>query len=306
MSENLPLVVDVKRGATEDGPGIRTTVFFKGCPMACAWCQNPEAIAPFVEIGFYPRRCIGCDECAEVCPEGAVRTGSVERIDRSKCTRCGLCAQNCPARALREIGKYHEVDSLLEIILRDRVFYTTSGGGVTLSGGEPALWPDFVGKLLRRLKAENIHVVLQTGGCFEYAAFEEAILPWLDAVFFDIKILDRDEHYRHTGKHNDLILENFRRLLEEGVEVVPRVPLIPGYTISAANLSGIAGFLERCGFRDFPLLPYNSLGSAKWDRLGKPRPDLPEGWMSRTEVEQYRKLCRKSPRPAEKVTQTGL
>jgi pyruvate formate lyase activating enzyme len=291
VEQRLPLVVDIKRGSTEDGPGIRTTVFFKGCPLSCPWCQNPEAMDPRVEIGFYPHHCMGCFDCEEACPEGAILRAKEERIDRLKCTRCGRCADVCPGKGIRRIGTAFEVDELLKRLLRDRVFYQVSGGGVTLSGGEPTLWPEYTGSLLRRLKEEGIHTALQTCGDFEYGAFREEMLPWLDLVMYDLKLMDGEDHFRWTGRDNKRILRNFSRLLNEGVEVVPRIPLIPGFTTSEENLRGLCAFLKDHGSLKCSLLPYNPLGLSKWDSLGKSRSALPVTWMEKSHIEDCRKIC---------------
>jgi|WetSurMetagenome_2_1015567.scaffolds.fasta_scaffold23797_2 pyruvate formate lyase activating enzyme len=285
MRKSSPLIVDIKTGSTEDGPGIRSTVFFKGCPLNCKWCQNPEAMDPQVEIGFYPRHCIGCFDCAEICPEGAILKGEDERIDRSRCTRCGRCAEVCPGKAIRRIGKYHEMDELLETLLRDRVFYEVSGGGVTLSGGEPTLWSQYAGDLLRRLKQEGIRTALQTCGYFEYNPFKEEMLPWLDLIMYDLKLINAEDHLRWTGHDNQRILHNFTRLLNAPVQMIPRIPLIPGFTTSKENLEGISSFLKDSGVRTCSLLPYNPLGLSKWENLGKNKPGLPASWMDKSQRE---------------------
>jgi len=292
VEQHLPLIVDIKRGSTEDGPGIRSTVFFKGCLLSCRWCQNPETMDPEVEIGFYPRHCLGCFDCEEVCPERAILRTKEERIDRLKCTRCGRCADVCPSRALRRIGTPWEVDDLLKLLLRDRSFYEASGGGVTLSGGEPTLWPQYAGDLLRRLKEQGIHTALQTCGDFEYHAFKEQMLPWLDLVMVDLKLMDGKDHLRWTDRDNKRILRNFGLLLREGVEVMPRIPLVPGFTASEENLRGLSGFLKDHGIRSCALLPYNPLGLSKWDSLGKSRSDLPVTWMENSQVEDCHRICR--------------
>jgi pyruvate formate lyase activating enzyme len=290
MQESLPLIVDIKTGSTEDGPGIRSTVFFKGCPLHCTWCQNPEAMDPHVEIGFYPRHCIRCFDCEEVCPEGAILEGENERIDRSRCTRCGKCADVCPGQGLRRIGRYYETDELLEILLRDRVFYDVSRGGVTLSGGEPTLWPEYAGNLLRRLKQEGVRTALQTCGYFDYDAFKEEMLPCLDLIMFDLKLIDAEDHLRWTGQDNQRILQNFTQLLNAPVEMVPRIPLIPGFTISEENLEGISSFLKDNGVRTCSLLPYNPLGLSKWENLGKNRPPLPITWMNKSQQKSCHRI----------------
>ena len=273
MNHRTPLIVDIKRGATEDGPGIRTTVFFKGCPLSCVWCQNPEAIDSREEIGFYANKCIGCGACAHACPNEAIALEENHRIVRAECLRCGACADACPARALRRIGRVYEIPALVDIILRDRFFYEASGGGVTLSGGEPTRWPVYAGALLRALKEKGIHTALQTGGHFDYEPVATAMLPWLDLVLFDLKIMDPSEHARYTGRGNERILDNFLRLLEHGVGILPRTPLIPGHTDSAENLSRIAGFLAEHHVDGHRLLPYNPLGQSKRESLGTTRQD---------------------------------
>jgi pyruvate formate lyase activating enzyme len=308
MRESLPLIVDIKTGSTEDGPGIRSTVFFKGCPLRCRWCHNPETMDAGLEIGFFPGRCIGCFDCDEACPEGAIIKSEDERIDRSRCTRCGKCADACPAEAIRRIGKYYETDELLERLLRDRVFYEVSGGGVTLSGGEPTLWPEYAGTLLRRLKQEGIHTALQTCGYFDYSTFEEKMLPWLDLVMYDLKLMSAEDHRGGTGRDNRGILENFIRLLSGPAEILPRIPLIPGFTASEGNLEGISSFLKGNGVRRCSLLPYNPLGLSKWDNMGKNRPDLPATWMDRHQMERCRRIFERLHLPPEEgpIRSTGL
>jgi len=290
MRERLPLVIEIKRDSTEDGPGIRTTVFFKGCPLSCRWCQNPEAMDPRVEIGFYPQHCIGCFDCEQVCTEGAIIKGAEVRVDRFRCTRCGKCAEVCPGKGIRTIGRYYETEELLERLLRDRVFYEASGGGVTLSGGEPTLWPEYAGNLLKRLKHEGVHTTLQTCGHFEYALFKQEMLPWLDLVMYDLKLIDPEEHLRWTGRDNKKILENFRQLLKKNIKIMPRIPLIPDFTTSEENLQGISDFLKEHGVQQCSLLPYNPLGLTKWGRLGKTKPVLPTVWMQKAEEERCQQI----------------
>jgi pyruvate formate lyase activating enzyme len=279
MSNLFPLIVDTKRGSTEDGPGIRTTVFFKGCPLSCKWCQNPETIDPLVEIGFYPRNCISCFDCETACPEGAILKEVDVRIDRSGCNRCGKCTEVCPGKGLRSIGRHYNVDTLLAILLRDRVFYETSGGGITLSGGEPTLWPKYTGELLKMLKAEGIHTAIQTCGYFKYDIFRDKMLPWLDLVLYDLKIIDPDKHLQHTGRCNQKIIENFLQLLREDIELIPRIPLIPTFTNLKENLADIFKFITENGIKQYSLLPYNPMGKEKAISIGRPKPSLPQRFM---------------------------
>jgi len=271
-----PLIVAVKRGSLADGPGIRTVVFFKGCPLRCVFCHNPETQQPEPEILFAEEHCLRCGACVRSCPRGAIDLGSPFRIDRGRCDGCGLCVTACPGPALRLVGRYWTAEELAELLSRDAPFYRHSGGGVTLSGGECTLFPDYLEALLRLLKGRGIHVALQTSGYFDYEAFAAKILPWLDLVFFDVKFIDRHLSLRYLGRPNDRILNNLRRLLAQGsIEVRPRIPLIPGLTDSRENLTAIVDYLRRCGAADVSLLPYNPLGLEIYTRLGRATPDLP-------------------------------
>jgi pyruvate formate lyase activating enzyme len=287
--EDRPLVVDIKRHSLEDGPGIRSVVFFKGCPLHCIFCHSPETQDPGPEIAFSPSECIGCGACAEACPQGAVDLSLPGRILRDRCDRCGACAETCPGKGLRLIGTHYTAEALAEILLRDAPYYRHSGGGVTLSGGECTLFPEYAGALFDLLKAEGVHITIETSGHFDYDTFSKYILPHTDLVYYDIKIMDPRAHMRHTGMDNRRILANFRRLLaEQAVTVHPRVPLVPDITATRQNLSAVIDFLCDTGAESFSLLPYNPLGIVMWERLGKPKPDLPDSFMDRSEEQTIR------------------
>jgi pyruvate formate lyase activating enzyme len=293
----LPLVTDIKRYSLEDGPGIRSVAFFKGCPLRCIFCHNPEAQDPYREIAFSAERCVECGACVQACPSGALDLQFPARIHRDKCDRCGKCANVCPADALRIVGKYYGVEELTEILLRDFEYYRHSGGGITLSGGECTLFPAYMEALLKGLKASGVHVALETSGCFNYTAFRRKIYPHLDLIYYDMKLADNRAHKKYCGRPNTVILRNFRCLMEEGgVEVHPRIPLVPGITSTDENLSGIASFLRASGAGKVWLLPYNPMGLAKCKTLGRPTPDLPERFMKQEEERQaYEALNRKAP-----------
>lgn len=286
MGSSLPLLVEIKRGCHEDGPGIRTVVFFKGCPLRCVFCHSPETQDPKVEILFSANKCIHCNRCAEICPRGAIDLSRLGRIDRDRCARCGKCVGVCPGKSLRQIGTYYPVDSLVQILMRDVTFYRHSGGGVTLSGGECTLYPHYLESLLKGLKARRIHLALETCGYFNYYVFNRKILPYLDLVYFDLKIANPKQHQAYTGRENHRILKNLRQLMRERPGIVhPRIPLVPGITDTRENLTALAEVLSEAGARRVSLLPYTPMGIDMAKQLGKCESRLPERWMTPNEEE---------------------
>ena len=270
FSQPQPLIFDIKRHALEDGPGIRTTVFFKGCQLHCMWCQNPESIDPAPEIGFYPKSCMKSGECVTVCKTGACQTENPWRIDREKCDRCADCVEVCPGRGLRQIGRFCPVEELVSILLRDRVFYEVSGGGVTLSGGEPTLYMDYASSLLKALKKQRIHTAIETNGFFNWSEFEEKLLPWVELIMFDVKLMDSKMHLKYTGQKNHIILENLAKLIRQRPDdVIPRTPLIPDITATTENLKAISELYQSLGIKRCALLPYNPTGFSKVENIGK-------------------------------------
>ena len=257
IRSSIPLVFDIARGSFVDGPGIRTIVFFKGCPLRCVWCQNPESHRLMPEIGYYPEYCNNGSDASEK----------------------------------RVIGKYYPPDELAEIILRDRVFYETSDGGVTFSGGEPLIFIDYLEEVSRILKAKNIHIAVETSGYFNFQTFEEKLLAFVDLILYDIKIMDPDKHLKYTGKSNELIIRNFENLLNRNVEILPRIPLIPGYTATEEHLSQIADFFSEHNIKTYRFLPYNPSGINKWKILGKAVPEnMPENPMTLEEERRWIKF----------------
>ncbi|MGD8371619.1 MAG: glycyl-radical enzyme activating protein [Syntrophobacterales bacterium] len=279
--DKLPLIVDIKRHSLEDGPGIRSVVFFKGCPLRCIFCHSPETQEPGLEIGFFPGQCIRCESCVEACPQEAIDLELPGRIHREKCLHCGTCASVCPGKGLRLIGTYYSVETLGEILLRDLPFYRHSDGGVTLSGGECTLYPDYLEPLLKRLKGSGVHLAMQTSGYFDYPSVKKKILPYMDLIQYDIKLADPENHKRYLGKSNRRIFNNLRRLIQkENVEVHPRVPLVPGITATELNLSAIIDILCELGIENVSLLPYNPMGIDMAVSLGREKPTLPERFMT--------------------------
>ena len=273
------LLFDVQRFSLHDGPGIRTTVFFKGCPLRCRWCQNPESHEPRPEMAFYRERCEGCFRCEAVCPEQAITHRPERRIDFARCSACGACAEVCSQRAVVRIGSHWPVDRLVAEVLQDRDFYEDSGGGVTLSGGEPMAQPAYLARLLPRLKAHGLHVALETCGVFAWKPME-ALLPDLDLVYFDLKHMDPGVHRALTGRDNALILDNFRRLSLHFDRLRARMPLVPGMNDDAANLRATARFLRENRHARIHGLPYHNLGEAKLARMATDLKPLNAGRMT--------------------------
>ena len=263
-------VFDVQRFSIHDGPGIRTVVFFKGCSLRCRWCQNPESLTPKPELAVYADRCLGadaCRACVDSCPQAALRVADTVTLSRSRCDSCGVCAAACPAEALRMAGTPWTVDALVEECLRDRAYAAASTGGITLSGGEPVLQADFLLELLPRLRAEGMHVLLQTAGNYRWERLASLLRSsLLDHIYFDWKAPARD--YRiHTGHDAARIVDNLRRLAGEAIPTTVRMPLVPGVNTTPEQIADIAETLTSCGVNDLELLRFHNLWEAKLPRL---------------------------------------
>ncbi len=294
-----PLILEIRGNSLDDGPGIRTVVFFKGCPLRCVWCHNPESKEPKAELSFDQEPCIGCGRCEEACPHGAARVALPLRVERRACAVCFECVEACPSAALRRLGRKRDVQEIVDAIRPDIPFFSSSGGGVTFSGGEPAMFPRFAGELAASLRALGVHVLLETCGHLDPSAFDRHLYPHLDLIYFDIKLIDDALHREYCGRSNATILETFRvlhrRSLEGGVEVMPRVPLVPGLTATESNLSAVSSFLKDAGAGRVALLPYNPLWPSKLAALGGEDAchlqlasrDAGQ-WMSREELETCR------------------
>ncbi len=282
-------IFDIQRFSIHDGPGIRTTVFFKGCPLRCLWCHNPEGMTSQPALLFAPDRCIGCGACFGICAHHAhVMRDEVHRLDRAKCRVCGRCAAECHAGALTLAGSTKTAGAVLEEALRDRAFYETSGGGITLSGGEPTFQPDFCEALLRLAKAERLHTAMETCGWAEWPRFER-LAPLTDLFLFDYKETDPERHSAFTGADNRLILDNLRRLHAAGKAIQLRCPVIPGCNDRPDHFEGIARlWKELPGLAGVEIMAYHRLGEGKRDRLGQagndrlqtapPEPGTVESW----------------------------
>jgi pyruvate formate lyase activating enzyme len=269
------LVFNIQRYSLDDGPGIRTTVFLKGCPLECAWCHNPEGIDRQPEILRDPSRCIACGRCREGCPAGgAAPIGRADpwRDEAPQCVRCGTCARQCPAEARRLVGRRMTVAEVLAEILRDRMFYEDSRGGATFSGGEPLLQPQFVLAALEACRSREIHTAVDTSG---YVPREVllAAARWTDLFLYDLKLLDDQRHRRFTGVSNRLILENLHALGQAHGNLWVRMPLVPGVNDAPGDLEEAVRLAASIpGVRQINLLPYHATGIAKFARLGKTSP----------------------------------
>ena len=264
------LIFDVKKYAINDGPGIRVAIFFKGCPLRCAWCHNPESISPKIEKMYNPDKCIGCRSCIEACPEDACSlTPEGIVTDRERCTGCGKCAEICPTMATEMSGRIVTVTELAEVVEKERLIFEQSGGGVTFSGGEPLLQPDFLLALLQEFGRRGVHRAVDTTG-FARSELLLGVAEHTDLFLYDLKMMDPARHRRWTGVDNTVIHENLRLLSESGCEVMIRIPLIRGVNDDDANMRQTAAFVAALPGRPKPvaLLPYHNIMANKYRRLG--------------------------------------
>lgn len=268
------MVFNIQRFSIQDGPGIRTTVFFKECPLRCLWCSNPESQSPFPEVAHRDSLCTGCGDCLKVCDQEAISVTTSDgafaiTIDRERCTNCGKCIDACTVGALRFYGQTMSIDEVFDEARRDMDFYSNSGGGVTAGGGEPLRQADFVAEWFRRCRGIGIHTVLDTCGYARVSALEK-VLPETDLVLFDLKLMNGQYHKRFTGKNNEVILRNARLVVARGVPMIARLPLIPGINDSEEHLVETARFVSGLDSKlHVDLLAYHRLGETKYKMLDK-------------------------------------
>lgn len=292
MTADRLLAIDVSHGAIHDGPGMRTTVFVKGCSLHCLWCQNPESISRRNDVWWDATQCIGCRLCEKACARNAIRLEESGMVfDRGACIACGSCAKACPTSAMAQEAQEYTMEKLLREVLRDRYYYQQFGGGVTVSGGEPLLQHEFVAEFFRRLKEQDVSTALDTCGCAQWQALE-AVLPYTGYVLYDMKILDSEKHLAYTGAGNGVILSNllstaeYMRSAEREIHLWIRTPLIPEVTATFENIKAIAEFIrdnladvverwELCAFNGACVSKYKKLGE-KWEFSGVPLMTAPE------------------------------
>jgi pyruvate formate lyase activating enzyme len=263
------IVFDIKKYATDDGPGIRTTVFLKGCPLRCPWCHNPEGQVSAPQLMYRKKKCVRCGECANDCPTGAIVFARKRiSIDRKLCNLCGKCSKKCPTDAVGIIGKEMTVSEVMKEIEKDMPFYEESKGGVTISGGEPLMQLDFLGELLAGCRKRNIHTAVDSCGYASKEAFDK-IVNKVDVFLYDVKMMDDKRHKRYTGVSNKLILENFERLAGNGSGILVRFPVIPSINDDEENVTKTGEFLRRHGIENIHVLPYHRAGIDKYKSLGR-------------------------------------
>jgi pyruvate formate lyase activating enzyme len=288
------LVTNIQGYSIHDGPGIRTVVFFKGCGLACRWCSNPECISSQPETGFIKNLCTRCGKCADICPEQALvyQDNGLPHIDHEKCNGCGKCSEVCSYKALVLYGQPLSPDEIYAMIARDKMFYDASGGGVTVSGGEALLQPDTVKGIFGKCRAAGIQTCIETSGFASGAALQQ-VLPYTDRLLFDLKVMDSGKHKQYTGQPNDVILANARTAAASGVEILFRMPLVPGVNDDEKNIKETAAFLHTMKKNNIELMPYHRLGKGKYDSLGKryPMGDLPPATQEQigTVIKSYEK-----------------
>ncbi len=277
MSEGV--IYNIQRMSVHDGPGIRTTVFFKGCPLRCLWCSNPESQAFTPQMMFFDNLCMSCGSCIEACPHGAVmqKENGVYGRDTEKCTHCGACTEHCPSKARVMSGEAMSVEKILDVVRRDSLFYENSGGGVTLGGGEPTAGAEFFLDVLQALHDEAFHVAVDTCGFCPAERFDKT-LALADLFLFDCKHMDAAEHKRLTGQDNVLIQRNLHAVLDAGTPVRIRMPLMPGLNDTEENIAAMAELLLPYGKKSVDVMPCHAFGRNKYLALGRPLPS----------VEQYR------------------
>jgi pyruvate formate lyase activating enzyme len=269
VPENSGVIFDIKRFATDDGPGIRTTVFLKGCPLDCLWCHSPESKSYEPELLFVEKKCVGCRSCESVCSEGVHSFFDQEHLlNRKRCIQCGRCVEACLQEAIEIKGKRVTVEEVVDEVRKDIPFFRNTGGGVTFSGGEPTTQPSFLINLLESCKEEGIHTAIETCGFVEWPILSR-ILEYVDLFLFDLKHIDPNRHRKLTGQSNDLILHNLERLLQQYKPIEIRVPLIPKINDSDQHLIQLFSYVHSIGLRSVTLLPFNEAAGSKYSWCGK-------------------------------------
>ena len=259
------LIFNIQKFSIHDGPGIRTTVFFKGCPLKCKWCSNPESQLHKLQILYDFEKCAHCKKCLLNCPKQAITEKENHMIfNHDKCIGCLQCVNHCPTKALSHEGDFKEIQEIVDVCMQDIDFYEESNGGVTISGGEGMAQPEFLEKLVLSLKEKNLHVAIETTGYIQQETFQK-LAPLFDLLLFDVKHYDRLQHFEGTGVYNDLIVENLQWAIQHQLNVLPRIPVIPDFNDSLEDAQGISDLLKASNIQKVQLLPFHQFGEKKYD-----------------------------------------
>ncbi|MDB7979826.1 glycyl-radical enzyme activating protein [Faecalicoccus pleomorphus] len=269
MSMTKGLIFNIQKFSIHDGPGIRTTIFLKGCPLRCKWCANPESQSAHVQILWDQKKCVHCLQCVKSCMYQAIscREGEIH-IDEALCQGCLNCVSTCLQSALSNEGETKEIEEIVRIALQDKDFYEESGGGITISGGEGMSQPYFLKELVKELKKHNLHLAIETTGYIPKETFHE-LAPLFDLLLFDVKHYDTNRHFEGTGVHNEQIINNLKWATHQGLEILPRIPVIPGFNDSIQDAAGLASLLTEIGLKKVQLLPFHQFGERKYEMMHK-------------------------------------
>ncbi len=261
------IIFNIQKFSIHDGPGIRTTVFLKGCPLKCKWCSNPESQLEKIQISCDKTKCTHCKSCINTCPAKSISMQNNNIVvDADTCIGCGNCIQKCPTSALSFEGEYKEVDEIVKVCMQDIDFYEESDGGITISGGEGMSQPQFLKALIKKLKEHNLHVAIETTGYIDPTVFQE-LASMLDLLLFDVKHYDSIKHFEGTNVHNELILENLKWSVEHNINLLVRIPVIPDFNDSLDDAIGLATILQNFGIKKAQLLPFHQFGEKKYELL---------------------------------------
>ncbi len=270
MANNSALIFNIQNYSLHDGPGIRTTVFFKACPLSCKWCHNPESLSKEIQMVRNDSNCMLCGACVVVCPTEALEmTDEGVQFDRDKCITCGKCEKVCSYDAIKIAGKEYSVDEVMKKILKDKVFYEESGGGVTFSGGEPLMQAEVLAEIAKECKKQGIHTTLDTSGFASWEALEK-VIENIDLILYDLKIIDEEKHIEYVGASNKRIIENLGKLKDKDVDIFLRMPIIKGVNDSPEEAMEVLNLIEgNKNIKQINLLEYHKMGMEKYPRLGK-------------------------------------
>lgn len=284
------IIFNIQKFSIHDGPGIRTTVFLKGCPLRCAWCSNPESQLMKIQVLYDQSKCLHCQQCVNLCPSRALtyQNGGI-KVDFQRCIGCLQCVQNCPGKALSNEGELQDINKIVQICLQDKDFYDESNGGVTISGGEGMSQPAFLKDLIHALKQQHLHVAIETTGYVQPLIFQE-IASMLDLLLFDVKHYDTNQHYQGTKVHNELIIQNLKWAIAHQINILPRIPVIPFFNANLEDAYGFCQLFKEIGIRKVQLLPFHQFGEKKYELLQQTYHYKNKKALHQEDLEEYQKV----------------